>query len=251
MKSLKYDLKYDLDDPKRTLQHAEIIKAKPFLKNLYIRWYKNFAEAAGHLPPGKMIEIGSGGGFLKEIMPEVITSDILPLSNCDMTFSAEELPFAENELSAIFMINVLHHIPSPGKFFSEAEKKLKPGGMIIMVETAYSPFSKFIYQKFHHEPFEPKAGWELKSKGPLSDSNQALPWIVFERDRKKFDELFPSLKVVSIQYHTPFSYLLSGGVSRKGFVPDWSFNFVRGFEKLLSPVMKYIGMFETIKIKKI
>ncbi len=154
---LKYDSKYDLDDPRRTMQHADIIKSKPFLKKLYVDWYSNFADAVKDLPPGKMIEIGSGGGFLKEIMPEVITSDILPLSNCDMTFSAENLPFTDNELSAIFMVNVLHHIPEPKKFFAEAQRKLKTGGMIIMVETAHSVFSKMIYRNFHHEPFEPGA----------------------------------------------------------------------------------------------
>jgi len=174
----------------------------------------------------------------------------MPLKNCDMTFSAENLPFKENELSAIFMVNVLHHIPHPENFFYEAEKKLKKGGMIVMVETAHTPFSKFIYQNFHHEPFDIKAGWNLTALGPLSASNQALPWIVFERDRKKFDELFPALKVASIKYHSPFRYLLSGGVSRKTLVPDWSFSIFSSFEKLLTPFMKYLGMFETIKIKK-
>ncbi|HKR05687.1 MAG TPA: class I SAM-dependent methyltransferase [Bacteroidia bacterium] len=249
-KGFKYDLKYDLDDPKRTLLHGEIIKSKPFLKKLYIEWYKNFLDEIKNIPSGKMIEIGSGGGFLKEIIPEVITSDILPLENCDMTFSAENLPFAEDELSAIFMVNVLHHIPDPAKFFLEAEKKLKQGGMIVMVETAYSVFSKIIYQNFHHEPFDTKAKWELTGGGPLSASNQALPWIIFERDRKKFDQLFPHLKVISIKHHSPFRYLLSGGVSRKTLVPDWSFPIFASLEKLLTPFMKYLGMFETIKIKK-
>ena len=30
---------YDLDDPRRTIHHKEIILSKPFLKKLYIEWY--------------------------------------------------------------------------------------------------------------------------------------------------------------------------------------------------------------------
>lgn len=250
-KGFKYDLKYDLDDPNRTLMHAEIIKSKPFLKKLYIEWYSNFMDEIKNLPSGKMIEIGSGGGFLKEIIPQVITSDILPLKNCDMTFSAENLPFVENELSAIFMVNVLHHIPDPKKFFYEAEKKIMKDGMIVMVETANSTFSKIIYKNFHHEPFDTKAGWELTSSGPLSSSNQALPWIIFNRDKDKFSRMFPRLQIISTKLHTPFRYILSGGVSRKTLVPDGTFPFFSFFEKLLTPLMNYLGMFETIKIKKV
>jgi SAM-dependent methyltransferase len=248
---MKYESSFDLDDPQRTIEHAEIIKSKPFLKKLYKDWYSNFEKVVPQLPAGKMIEIGSGGGFLKEIMPEVITSDILPLPGCDMCFSAEHLPFQNDELSAIFMVNVLHHIPDVKKFFSEAESKLKKGGMIVMVETAHTPFSKFIYRNYHHEPFEPGvADWKLPEGGPMSISNQAMPWIIFDRDKKIFESLYPRLKIESIKYHTPFRYILSGGVSRKAFVPDWTFGLFTAFEKVLSPFSKLSSLFFTIVLKK-
>lgn len=251
MARLKYFSQYDLDDPRRTMQHAEIIKSKPFLKKLYIDWYKIFANEVQDLPNGKMIEIGSGGGFLKEIIPSVITSDILPLENCDMIFSAENLPFENESLSAIFMVNVLHHISRPKLFFDQAQQKLMKGGKIVMIETANSALSSFIYRTFHHEPFDVNAGWELNGYGPLSISNQAIPWIIFERDREVFLKLFPKLKIESIKYHTPLRYILSGGVSRRGLVPDWTFGIFSLAEKILSPVSGFCGLFVTIKVKKI
>lgn len=63
-----------LDLPETSLKHADIIKKKKFLKKIYIDWYNsfiNFVEKKFNL------EIGSGGGFLKEMYPSVITSDIL------------------------------------------------------------------------------------------------------------------------------------------------------------------------------
>src|SRR5438552_16145463 len=106
---LKYENKYDLDDARTTLLHREVILNKSFLKKIYEHWYTIFVEESKSLPPGPCLEIGSGGGFIKEVMPEVITSDIIPLPHCDKCFPADRLPFKEEELSAIFMINVFHH----------------------------------------------------------------------------------------------------------------------------------------------
>ena len=245
---IKYKFEYDLDDPRRTLQHRELILKKPFLKKLYLSWYNKIIKGAKDVPAGKKIEIGSGGGFLKDVFPEIISSDILPLSNCDLVFSAEEIPFENEELSLICMVNVLHHIPSPAKFFTEAQRTLKINGKIILIEPANSIFGRFIYQNFHHEPFKPSAGWEIESSGPLSSANGALPWIILERDQEEFYKKFPFLKITKLNYHTSFSYLLSGGVSRKGFVPDFSFEFINAFDNLISSRLS--GMFIYTEIKK-
>ncbi len=240
-----------MDDPKTTLKHREIILSKAFLKKIYERWYSDFINITKELPSGKLLEIGSGGGFFKQLLPELITSDIMPLDHCDMVFSAEKMPFSKEELSGIFMLNVFHHIPKPYLFLKEAERTLKSGGKIVMIEPANSWFGKWIYKTFHHEPFDIKGGWEIESSGPLSGSNQALPYIYFERDRKKFEKEFPHLKIQSIKFHTPFMYLLSGGVSRKAFVPIGAFSFWRFIEKILNPFSRLIGMFQTIEIVKI
>ena len=119
-----------------------------------------------------------------------------------------------------------------------------------MIEPANSVWGRFIYQNFHHEPFNPKGGWEIDSSGPLSGANGALPWIVFERDKDKFKNLFPRLKTVSIKYNMPLLYLLSGGVSRKALMPAWSFSFFKMAESVLSPLSKYFSMFVVVKVVK-
>ena len=246
----QYDKDFDLDDPGITEMRRSIIMGKPFLKKLYEEWYNVFKKKLQNVPSGKMVEIGSGAGFIKEILPDVITSDIMKLSTCDMVFSAEDMPFKDGELSAILMIDVLHHIPKPALFLKEAERTLKPGGKVIMTEPANSSFGHFIYTRFHHEPFNPKGNWEIPSTGPLSGANGALPWIIFERDREQFEKEFPGLKIEKIKYHTPMRYLISGGVSMRTLVPNWSFGFFRLVENLLSPVSKYFSMFMTIELTR-
>ena len=248
--ALKYNIATDLDDPATTLTHREIILSKPFLKQIYLDWY---AELNAHSPApglGIVLEIGSGGGFIKDVIPSVKTSDILPLGICDYTFSAEDIPFGSAELGGIFMVNVFHHIPKPHLFLREAERVLRPGGKIVMIEPANTLMSRFIYKRFHHEPFDEHGGWEIQSTGPLSGSNQALPYIYFTRDKEKFQSSFKSLRVVRKRNHSPFTYILSGGVSRKAMIPFGAYRLIKGMEGLLSPFAGIFGMFQTIVIEK-
>ena len=247
----KYKIDFDLDDPNASLAHRDIILKKPFLKKLYNDWYLIFIIKSKEIKNGKYLEIGSGGGFLKDVFPEVITSDILILPNVDLIFTAEEIPFKENELASIVMLNVFHHIPKPHLFLKEAQRALIKGGKIIMTEPANSSLARFIYKRFHHEPFDEKGQREIKAGNPLSNSNQALPYIYFERDLDLFKKDFPSLKINSIKYHSPFSYIISGGVSRSAMLPFFMYNFVKGIEWLFSPFFKQIGLFCTIEIEKI
>ncbi len=247
----KYKFDFDLDDPNTTLAHRNIILKKSFLKRLYNDWYLIFIIKSKKIKNGKYLEIGSGGGFLKDVFPEVITSDILSLPNVDLIFSAEKIPFKENELASIVMLNVFHHISKPHLFLKEAQRTLIKGGKIIMTEPANSYLARFIYKRFHHEPFDDKGQREIKAGNPLSNSNQALPYIYFERDLDLFKKDFPSLKIKSIKYHSPFSYVISGGVSRSAMLPFFMYNFVKGIEWLISPLSKQIGLFCTIEIEKI
>jgi SAM-dependent methyltransferase len=246
----KYKIGYDLDDPRATLAHREIILRKPFLKKLYLKWYMQFIRSCHEAGKGTYLEIGSGGGFLKEVFPEAVTSDILDLPNVDKVFNAESLPFRENELTAIMMLNVFHHIPRPYLFLKEAARTLRKGGRILMIEPANTPMARFIYKRFHHEPFEESGPREISAGNPLSNSNQALPHIYFERDREWLEKEFPNLQIRRITYHSPFSYILSGGVSRSAMLPGFLFPAVSAFEWLLTPLARKIGLFCTIEIEK-
>lgn len=240
-----------LDLPETSLKHREIILQKAFLKRIYTDWYLGFDHYREQLPQGPALEIGSGGGFAKEVIPDIITSDILPLEVCDYCFPAEKVPFEDASIQSIFTLNVLHHIPSSRDFFKEAERLLVSGGALYFIEPANTPWARFIYKNFHHEPFVPeRKEWHFESSGPLSDANGALPWMIFERDYQKFEELFPSLKKESIIYHTPFKYLISGGLSKPQLIPDAAYGALNSMENLMGPLNKIFGMFQTIIVRK-
>ena len=100
------------------------------------------------------------------------------------------------------------------------------------------------------EPFDENGGREIPSGNPLSNSNQALPYIYFERDRALFDQLYPQLKIRSLHYHSPFTYIVSGGVSRSALLPGWTYALVKAAEWLLTPLARHTGLFCTIVLEK-
>ena len=239
----------DLDSPARTILHGEIIRKKKFLKSIYVEWYNRLSLNSNYSSSGRFIEIGSGAGFIKDILPRVSTSDIIKLPTSDYTFDCTSIPFANDILDGIFLIDVFHHVPDVANFLKEVERTLKPGGILAMSEPWNSAWGRFIYKNFHHEPFDVNGDWSIPEKGPLSGANGALPWIVFERDIELFHQKFPRLKLRKIEYHTPIRYLLSGGVSYKQFVPDFLYNAVSAFDKTFAS--KHFNMFAYITIEKV
>ena len=241
---LTHDL--DLDDPLTTESRRQVIRQNGFLSQIYDYWY-GLLKSSIPAGPGQILELGSGAGFLAERVPSLITSEIFYLDDLHIILDGQQLPFSNGALKTIFMTNVFHHIPSIRAFFPEAARVTRPGGVISFIEPWNSEWSRLIYTRLHHEVFDPEAkSWEFASSGPLSGANGALPWIIFHRDRKRFEQDFPIWRVERIELLTPFAYLLSGGISLRPLMPAMSFRAVQWFESLLSQLMPHLAMFAHI-----
>ena len=200
---------------------------------------------------GPILEIGSGAGFLAQYVPGLITSDSFHGPRVRLVLEAQRLPFRNAAFGGIAMTNVLHHIPDPRGFFADAARCVRPGGVVVMIEPWVTKWSRVVYSRLHHEPFEPDAAeWEFAQTGPLSGANGALPWIVFERDRARFERDFPAWRVATVRPFMPLRYLLSGGVSMRSLMPGWSFGFWRACERAMAPLMDQCGMFALIVLQK-
>lgn len=241
-----------LDDPRTTHIRRQIIRDTPFLRRIYEEWYSSLCAA---LPPGNapVLELGSGGGFLEESVPGLVTSEIFYCPYVRVVLDGLCLPFRDQSLRGIVMTNVLHHLPRPRDFFREASRCVRPGGAIAMVEPWSTPWSRFVFRHLHHEPFDPAMpGWEFPASGPLSGANGALPWILFQRDRARFAAEFPQWTIEQVRPCMPFRYLLSGGVSIRCPLPGAAFRPLRGLEALFLRVTGpgRWGMFAVIVLRR-
>ena len=225
MRPKKYD-EIDFDSVESSELARKILREKTCLRDIYTETYREMMEVKNrHLVSGgAMVEIGSGGGFIKDIFPDVITSDVKTINGVDMVFGADKLPFADNSVSALFAVHVIHHIPDITHFLREANRVLVPGGGIVCVEPYWSPVARFIYTHVHPEPYDDHAAtWLLSGKGPMSGSNQAMSYLLLKRDREQFQKLFPHFQLV---YERPFGfirYMATGGIWLTPKVPLFNF----------------------------
>jgi SAM-dependent methyltransferase len=241
----------DLDDPATTEVRKQIISSKPLLKAIYDEWY---TMLAANLPAGEgpVLELGSGAGYCDRYIPGLITSELLYCPSIQLRLDAQHMPFGEKELRAIVFTDVLHHIPNVRLFFSEAARCIRPGGKVLMIEPWVTAWSRFAYRHLHHEPFSPEVTeWSFPSSGPLSGANGAVPWIVFQRDRRKFETEFPQLEIEHIVPFLPFRYVVSGGVSMRSLMPGFTNGMWLQLERMLRPWMSHLGMFAFISLRRL
>lgn len=235
----------------KTLTHREKVLNKPFLRQLYGEWYEVFIAEMENLPEGMKIELGAGGGFLKQVAPSIISTDSLPFPTNDLTFSPLSMPFNSDSVSGIFMIDTFCRIEDTHAFLTEAQRVLKPGGKIIMVEPASSIWGRVANRWFCQKSFDRSGVWSNTLTAAYKRVNSALTWIVFERDLPRFHEEFPNLSLQSVDYHTPLRYFLGGG-SRfdRAFVAPSSYPFFCLADAWLSEHSPQWSMFVTLEIEK-
>jgi SAM-dependent methyltransferase len=243
---------HELDDPLRVTETRRLIRSKPFLRKFYTEVYDKYAEVLDRCPEeGIALELGSGAGFVKELIPEIITSDVIPYEGSERVIDATKIPFDDDSLRAICMMNVFHHISDVSAFLAEAERCLRPGGRVFIMDQHPGWISTPILKHAHHEPFRPEAQeWAFPSTGPLSDANGALAWIVFQRDVGTFEKKYPRLRLEAYRPHSPVRYWVSGGLCRWSLLPGWAFGFASGLDKALLWLSPDFGSFVDIELFK-
>lgn len=194
---------------------------RPLVRHLYREWYGQVADQLASVP-GPTIELGSGIGAFKEFHPAAMTSDAAPSEWAEQVLDAEELSLPDGSVGNLVLIDVLHHLPRPARFFREASRVLQAGGRVVLLEPYCSPVSTFFYKRFHHErtdlsvdPF----GEPPLSSAELFDSNQALATLIFWRCRDRFAAMFPELEVRSRTRLALFAYPVSGGFTKPPLLP--------------------------------
>ena len=211
----------------RTLEHFErhrrAWEANRQLRTLNADLYARLANELPSASLGRRIELGSGPGFAREFIPGIELTDLVRAPWHDGEASAEALPFDAGSVGALVLFDVLHHVPSPRKFFDEAVRVLAPGGRIVMCEPYISPVSYPVYKLFHEEPVDmgadPLALHVADGARDPFDSNQGIPTLLFGRKRQAFAQAFPALSIARVEYLSGFSMPASGGFSRGPFLP--------------------------------
>jgi SAM-dependent methyltransferase len=246
----------DVNSPDFSLAHRRILQDKTMVRQLFEGFYRQCRSMDARYfgdCPGRRLEIGSGAGFMAEIYPDVITSDIEPLAFTDLALAAEQIPMPDESLRAIYAINIFHHLPDPRRFFGELLRILAPGGGVVLIEPYYGPLAGWLFRRlFASESFDPDApDWEERHyTGRFSGANQALSYIVFKRDQARFKVEFPRLELLLDRPHTHLLYFIGGGVNFRQLAPDVFIPIVKLAERVLSPLNPWLAVQHTIVLRK-
>jgi SAM-dependent methyltransferase len=248
----------DVDDPALLDLHNSIINKKIILKSTFNTFYDEMLRCNTRFISGRGIEIelGSGAGFLKKRKPSVVTTDIRDSIYIERKLDAQKMNLNSHSVRCIYAINVFHHLPNPDLFFKELNRVLVAGGGVILIEPHNGFMSAIIHKYLHKdEQFNIyQKDWSNKRiRGPLSGANQALSYIVFKRDKKKFVEKYGKFLEIKHQAYinNGIRYLISGGLNFRQLAPSIFLPLIQLIEWLLSPFARYTSLHQvTVIIKK-
>lgn len=236
----------------RIIIHKNILAKKLMIKDVFNEFHKTMIELAQkHFKiSNDEIELGAGVYPLKNSKTGILATDIVPASHLDRVLDAQNLDIEDEKVSVIYGQNCFHHFPQPELFFKEALRVLSNEGGIILIEPHHGFFANFLYKKlFTSEGYDKNSiDWHFLNRDL---PNQALSYICFVRDNKKFNELFPNLEVVEVRPATNWlRYLLSGGLNFKQLVPNSAIPLLRFFEFMLKPFSKQLALHCYFVIRK-
>jgi len=247
----------DVDDNALLEIHSGILRKKRLLRSTFETFYRDMIGLCDRLlkVSGTEVELGSGAGFFKSLRPELVTSDIRKGPHIDLALDAQNMSLPDDSVRCIYAINVFHHLPDPDHFFSELCRVLRPGGGCILIEPHGGFGSALLHRHLHSsERFDPDAqSWQTADiGGPLSGANQALAYIVFERDLARFQSRYGEyLEIVHRGYSlNALRYLLSGGLNFRQLFPSAFDPILRGLESVSRPLARYWSFPQVIVIRK-
>lgn len=231
-----------------------MIKEKPLIKRCYDLWYQLLLQDVASVPArygdAAIVELGSGAGYIKDLEPRVTTSDVIA-GVADMVIDGRNMPFEDHSVKGILLTHVFHHIPQIDAFLKEADRVLVPGGVISIIDCSHTPFARFFFSTFHPEPYDDSAAhWDFSQSDSMLDSNQALTWIVLQRDLDKFAKRYPMFTVEEKRLLPWFSYLMSGGVNLKSLVVPGLENVYLWADRLLKPLDPLFAIHWHITLRK-
>jgi SAM-dependent methyltransferase len=132
--------------------------------------------AAQQLENKRVLEVGSGRGYLQDVVADYTGLDISPsvarfYHKPFVLGSATALPFEDNAYDSVWSIWVLEHVPNPEQALREMRRVVKNGGLLYLFPTwGCKPWAAQGYDVRPYSDFG-LGGMLIKSSIPLRKTN--------------------------------------------------------------------------------
>lgn len=219
------------------LENQKHWERKPLLRQIYRGFHELIAAQLSKKQNGKIVELGSGIGNIKEVIPTCLRTDLFPNPWLDQTENAYALSFDDASVSDLILFDVFHHFRYPGNALREFERVLQPGGRVIIFDPCISLLGLIVYGPLHPEPiayFRPvswfaPSGWSPAETDYYAAQGNATRVFV----GKEFAEHLGAWNVLKVQRIAALAYAASGGYSGPQLYPTAAYPLVKAIEKIL------------------
>ena len=223
-------------------RNREIWARKSRLREVYHDFYRLIASRLDPAVPGLVVELGSGMGCIKEIIPQCVTTDLFSNPWLDRQENAYRLGFADGSVSHLILFDVWHHLRYPGAALREFHRVLAPGGRLILFEPAASWVGRIVYNYFHHEPvslrdpitWDAPAGFSAEHVDYYAAQGSATRVFWWGQSENRL----VGWRVAEVQPIASFTYFSSGGFSG----PELGGRWVHGLMKRLDRVASLVPL---------
>lgn len=217
-------------------KNHELWIRKPLLRLIYGDFYRLIASQLSNLPNDKIVELGSGLGNSRDVIPNCIRTDLFPYPWIDQIENAYKLSFENESVSDLITTDVFHHLEYPGAALNEFHRVLQKGGRLIMLEPCISALGFLVYGALHVEPVAitntinwlPPEGWSPDHINYYAAQGNATRIFINNGYGSKLEN-WRKIKTIRL---SAIAYAASGGYSQPQLYPT-----------RLLPLIKNLGKF--------
>lgn len=218
-------------------KNRQLWTRKPVLQRSYKELFRLASMHLSQLAKPTIVELGSGMGHIREVIPDVIRTELFSLPWIDRIENAYKLSFEDESVSDLISTDVFHHLKYPGTALIEFHRVLRKGGRVILLEPCMSLLGLLVYGVFHKEPIALRN--EIQWLAPVGWSPENLEYHAAQGNATRiflgnqYRSNLTAWKNIKTIRLSALAYAASGGYSGPQLYPTGMYSFVKSLEKVL------------------
>ena len=212
---------------------------KESLRRVYSCFHRTIRRHINWIPNRPIVELGSGIGCIKQVIPECVTSDIFSNPWLDRQENAYRLSFPNESVGNLILFDVWHHLEYPGTALQEFSRVLVEKGRVILLEPAISAVGRLVYgSPFHPEPLGLRQ--PIHWHAPVHFEPHHVPYFAAQSraarifQKGEITAWQTQWKLLSVEEIVSFAYILSGGFSRPQLYPTCLLSMIQRIDRFLT-----------------